>query len=258
MSENVLASKVIDTEYNKPIRTIIEKDVDFVLTAQKIALHKLSGSTIDYIDNVGYLIDKNGNLTRNIDEALILKLSFVVASDKYNDGKVNEWEIFGVRQANIDFTKNGLCIRSLRLEQAQQWLNNHPFPRKNISKMVRGNVYAKYNGHCAYCGCEISLQEMRVDHHIAYMGEGGEDSLDNYYPSCEVCNRVKSNMSIVGFKKAIQHRGEIHRKRKHPIMADSDKIAIKYDLTEKDHEITFYYEKYTPQIDVEKMEALTK
>lgn len=27
--------------------------------------------------------------------------------------------------------------------------------RKQIPKSVRKQVYQKYNGHCAYCGCEI-------------------------------------------------------------------------------------------------------
>ena len=144
------------------------------------------------------------------------------------------------------------------LKDAQKWLYDHPLPRKNISKMTRGNVYAKYNGHCAYCGCELSLGEMKVDHHIAYQGQGGENSLENYYPSCDVCNRVKSNRTIEQFKKAIQHCGEIHRKRKHPIMADSDKIAIKYGLTTEDHEIVFFYETYNPKVDVKKIKPFSE
>lgn len=27
--------------------------------------------------------------------------------------------------------------------------------RKTIPKKIRKIVYQKYNGHCAYCGCEI-------------------------------------------------------------------------------------------------------
>lgn len=35
---------------------------------------------------------------------------------------------------------------------------------KPISKRIRELVYAKYNGHCAYCGSEITLKDMQVDH----------------------------------------------------------------------------------------------
>ena len=36
--------------------------------------------------------------------------------------------------------------------------------RKPIPKSVRKLVYAKYNGHCAYCGCEIPEKGFNVDH----------------------------------------------------------------------------------------------
>ena len=249
MNERIVASKKIN-EYKEPTRTIIEKNVEFVLTAKKFVAKKLTGCPGDYVDNVGYLIDANGNITRDISKAFIFKLSCVVVKDDYGD-KTNEWDLIDKHNAYIKFYKNGLYIDAIPLKDAQKWLDNHPLPRKNISKLTRGNVYAKYNGHCAYCGCELSLSEMKVDHHIAHMGEGGEDSLDNYYPACEVCNRVKSNLSIEDFKKAIRHCGEIHRKRKVPIMADSDKIAIKYCLTNEDKEITFYYENYKPKLNID-------
>lgn len=255
MSERILASKKIN-DYKEPTRTIIEKDVDFVLTANKFVAKKLTGCSSDYKDNVGYLIDVNGDITRDISKAFIFKLSCVVVQDDYGS-ETNEWDI-SMHNSHIQFYKNGLYIFAMPLKDAQKWLYDHPLPRKNISKMTRGNVYAKYNGRCAYCGYELSLDEMKVDHHIAYNGQGGEDNLDNYYPACEVCNRVKSNLSIEDFKKAIRHCGEIHRKRKHPIMADSDKIAIKYGLTKEDHEIVFFYETYNPKVDVKKIKSFSE
>lgn len=39
--------------------------------------------------------------------------------------------------------------------------------RKPIPKSVRKQVYAKYNGHCAYCGCEIPEKGFNVDIYIA-------------------------------------------------------------------------------------------
>jgi len=33
-----------------------------------------------------------------------------------------------------------------------------------VSKAMRQNVYNKYNGHCAYCGCHINYKDMQVDH----------------------------------------------------------------------------------------------
>ena len=33
--------------------------------------------------------------------------------------------------------------------------------RKPIPKEIREQVYAKYNGHCAYCGCELDYKYMQ-------------------------------------------------------------------------------------------------
>jgi CRISPR/Cas system Type II protein with McrA/HNH and RuvC-like nuclease domain len=59
-----------------------------------------------------------------------------------------------------------------------------------MTKKTRELVYAKYNGRCAYCGHEITLKEMQVDH-IIPRRLGGADSLDNYNPSCRICNHYK-------------------------------------------------------------------
>lgn len=127
-------------------------------------------------------------------------------------------------------------------DSVEHYLFQFPLPRKTISKKTRELVFSKYNGHCAYCGCEITQKEMQVDHFIPHTNHGGEDTLDNFMPSCALCNRVKSSLTIEEFKEDIRHRGAIHRKRKKKIMADSDKIAITYGLAEQDKEIKFYFE----------------
>jgi 5-methylcytosine-specific restriction endonuclease McrA len=33
--------------------------------------------------------------------------------------------------------------------------------------MNRQQIHQKYNGHCAYCGCEITPKEMQVDHIVS-------------------------------------------------------------------------------------------
>lgn len=71
--------------------------------------------------------------------------------------------------------------------------------RKPIPKSVRKLVYAKYNGHCAYCGCEIPEKGFNVDHlyclrNYEYTEEfTGIDvhDISNLMPSCGSCNRYK-------------------------------------------------------------------
>ena len=52
--------------------------------------------------------------------------------------------------------------------------------RKPISKAMRQQVYDKYHGHCAYCGREITMKEMQVDHivPIAYSCYGPREQAD--------------------------------------------------------------------------------
>lgn len=73
--------------------------------------------------------------------------------------------------------------------------------RKAIPKAVRQQVYDSLNGHCGYCGCEITYKEMQVDHieavylHEAELNAGEAqqvNSIENYMPACRMCNFYKS------------------------------------------------------------------
>ena len=84
--------------------------------------------------------------------------------------------------------------------------------RKSIPKSVRKQVYAKYNGHCAYCGCYIPEKGFNVDHlhclkHYEYAEEfTGIDvhDISNLMPSCGSCNRYKATMDLETFRKQLQ------------------------------------------------------
>lgn len=82
-----------------------------------------------------------------------------------------------------------------------------------ISKSKREAVYRKYNGHCAYCGREISYKDMQVDHFQPLRAWGiedaGTDDLDNLMPSCRMCNHYKRANSLETFRRYI---AEIPRK----------------------------------------------
>ena len=83
--------------------------------------------------------------------------------------------------------------------------------RKPIPKSVRKLVYAKYNGHCAYCGCEIPEKGFNVDHlHCLRNYEYTEEftgidvhDIGNLMPSCGSCNRYKATMDLETFRKQL-------------------------------------------------------
>ena len=74
--------------------------------------------------------------------------------------------------------------------------------RKALSKDMRRKVYEMYGGHCAYCGREIDIKDMQVDH-VQSVYLGGEDELSNYHPACRQCNFYKSTMSVEGLREQL-------------------------------------------------------
>ena len=74
--------------------------------------------------------------------------------------------------------------------------------RKSLSKNMRREIYEMYGGHCAYCGREIDIKDMQVDH-VQSVYLGGEDERSNYRPACRSCNFYKSTMSVDGLREQL-------------------------------------------------------
>lgn len=87
-----------------------------------------------------------------------------------------------------------------------------------FSKEIRRRVYNKYNGHCAYCGMQIELKDMQVDHLVPKLrnitaeqlrqfnekyGDVGTDDFENLMPSCRPCNLRKSVWSVEEFRREL-------------------------------------------------------
>lgn len=80
--------------------------------------------------------------------------------------------------------------------------------RNKIPKAKRMEVYQKFGGHCAYCGCKLEYKDMQVDHLDAVYraeaeGREASDSIDNFNPSCRMCNFYKGTLTIEEFRKKI-------------------------------------------------------
>lgn len=105
-------------------------------------------------------------------------------------------------------------------------------------KIDRQKIWEKYGGRCAYCGKEIALKDMQIDH-IIPKRNGGEDSIDNLNPSCRLCNHYKRAESIETFRNW-KLNGIVERLRNLYIF----KVAEQYGMVEvKDWDKKFYYEK---------------
>lgn len=123
--------------------------------------------------------------------------------------------------------------------------------RKSISKTTRQKIYAKYNGHCAYCGKEIRYDEMQIDHLIPVMlidsynvarniDREKVEAEENLMPACRRCNHYKRGNSLECF------RGNIETiPRKLEMRNYIFKVAVGYGFFDPEtRKVEFYFEKF--------------
>lgn len=111
----------------------------------------------------------------------------------------------------------------------------------SFSKKIRETVYSKYSGHCAYCGREIAIKDMQVDHFIPLGIWNSNDTnlndINNLMPSCRMCNHYKRAHSLETFRRYIE---EIPRKLRDDYIY---KIGVVYgNVIENEKPIKFYFE----------------
>lgn len=128
--------------------------------------------------------------------------------------------------------------------------------RKPLLKALRQQVYNKYNGHCAYCGKEIKMSEMQVDHATAFaqqwyakkekcdevkqmIADDSINNIDNLMPACRACNFYKGINDIDGLRRRILTDLE-HTCRS----TFQTRLAMQYGMIEyKPWDGKFYFEK---------------
>jgi len=105
-------------------------------------------------------------------------------------------------------------------------------------------IYDKYNGHCAYCGCDLP-KIWHIDHLLplernpftGVQKYPERNKIDNLMPSCPSCNNYKHSYSLQEFRRLISDlKTQLERFNQY-------KIAKRYGLvTENDIEVKFYFE----------------
>jgi 5-methylcytosine-specific restriction endonuclease McrA len=119
------------------------------------------------------------------------------------------------------------------------------------TKINRQEVYNKCDGHCGYCGKEITIKQMQVDHikplyrndkvtTLEVWGvERGTDDFENLMPSCARCNRWKSTFNLEMFRNEI--RLQIERLNNYN---NNYRMAKDFGLIQETNiPIVFYFEK---------------
>ncbi len=112
-----------------------------------------------------------------------------------------------------------------------------------MNKATRQRIYDKYHGHCAYCGAEIALKGMHVDHLQPAMrhliGAHGSDDESNLMPSCARCNLWKRSYTLEEFRNEIY--ATIPRLR---MRSPQYRLALDFhQIEELGEDVKFYFEK---------------
>ena len=175
--------------------------------------------------------DKKG-ITRRVEEACHIQIKNGYTQYGYSQYIQENWELPRFYKV--------YCLLDNRV--AQTTLDeSYPLPRKSIPKKVRKQVYDMFNGHCAYCGCEIAEDKFDVDHLQSHMMNKGIDDISNYYPACKDCNKFKMCSDIERFRKNIKDTIRLCSKRNENYLWD--RIYRKYGLDiNPQKEIKFLFE----------------
>lgn len=115
-----------------------------------------------------------------------------------------------------------------------------------MKKELRERVHRKYAGHCAYCGANIEIQQMQVDHiipkerwHIdGRFREYNRDDFENLNPACRYCNNWKHSKRVEEFRADLE--AQIERARKY---SRNFRMAERYGLISVNMpKVKFYFE----------------
>ena len=104
-------------------------------------------------------------------------------------------------------------------------------------KIDRKNIHQKYSGKCAYCGRDIVIKEMQVDH-IRPKCVGGTNEDSNLHPSCRKCNHYKRSQTIEQFRISMR---DLHKRVSKIYIHE---VAVNFGMaTIQPFDGTFYFEK---------------
>lgn len=118
-----------------------------------------------------------------------------------------------------------------------------------VNKQTRERVWKKFGGHCAYCGKDLTLKQMQVDHMfpqaILLRDQSQADSIhsiDNLYPSCRRCNHYKRSYTLPEFRKLLS---TLYLRIQQIYIV---KVAIDYGIiTIRPFDGVFWFEMFRPE-----------
>lgn len=111
--------------------------------------------------------------------------------------------------------------------------------RRKLTAAERQQIYERFGGRCAYCGCKITIKDMQADHVVPLHLDGADD-ISNLYPACRACNHYKSTYTVEKFRAVIEKAPNV-------LMRDSAtyRSIARFGLIQhpKNPRVRFYFER---------------
>lgn len=107
-------------------------------------------------------------------------------------------------------------------------------------------VLSKFNNKCAYCGCDLEIRTLCIDHLIpkrrgTYQTKFDSelvDCIENFMPCCKACNSSKGSMLLEVWREELYLK--INRLLKH---SSTYRAALKFNLVAPtNNPVIFYFE----------------
>ena len=104
--------------------------------------------------------------------------------------------------ALVDIIEPKVVVNVMENKEKQSTKKKRKPRHKQFTRKMRRSIYEKTQGHCYLCGEAVRFKAFEVEHKKP-ISKGGTDNLDNPYPSCHRCNRIKGNIFYEDFMERI-------------------------------------------------------
>ena len=131
-------------------------------------------------------------------------------------------------------------------------------------RYFRKRILDKTGGKCFYCEKPLQISEMTIDHFIPKL-KGGSNTIDNFVPSCDKCNRLKGHldphifMEVKDMEKHTLKAGTIIKVKGIPYQLCSDTVVYGentvYNYPEDDTQPKFFEPHISARLVIEQLDT---
>jgi 5-methylcytosine-specific restriction endonuclease McrA len=114
-----------------------------------------------------------------------------------------------------------------------KYLAAHHFKGKDAGSRAKAWLFHALNEPCAYCGCELTLDNIQLDHWIPQSSKFKDvNSDENFVPSCKSCNLAKGALNGNEFVSLLDYLEEWEQYcNSYDCGVPTDNATVKFILT---------------------------